>query len=36
MTGSWNVSNGRSPTLVVLDIKMAAYDGLDLLQEIRQ
>ncbi len=24
------------PDLIVLDIKMAAYDGLDLLQEIRQ
>jgi len=25
-----------SPDVIVLDIKMAAYDGLDLLQEIRQ
>lgn len=26
----------ESPDVIVLDIKMAAYDGLDLLQEIRQ
>jgi len=26
----------QSPDVIVLDIKMAAYDGLDLLQEIRQ
>ncbi len=26
----------EKPDVVVLDIKMAAYDGLDLLQEIRQ
>ena len=26
----------EKPDVIVLDIKMAAYDGLDLLQEIRQ
>jgi len=26
----------EQPDVIVLDIKMAAYDGLDLLQEIRQ
>jgi CheY-like chemotaxis protein len=26
----------EAPDVIVLDIKMAAYDGLDLLQEIRQ
>ena len=29
------IEEGR-PDVIVLDIKMAAYDGLDLLQEIRQ